>query len=237
MRRIIVMNAKGGSGKTTISTNLASYYAGKGYKTALFDYDPQGSSSCWLEMREPHRAAIEGVCATKTTNGMMTRSFQLRVPAGTQRVIIDTPAGLDKIQLADQLRGIDLVLVPVLPSPIDTRAGANFIRDLMLAARMAGNRRIPPIAIIANRVREHTIAFQNLERFLDSLSIPVIAKLRDAQSYVRAADLGLGIHELESQRVGEDTKHWRNVFNWIEGRVNDNGDTSRYAPHPNVVSA
>ncbi|MCG7961877.1 MAG: ParA family protein, partial [Candidatus Thiodiazotropha taylori] len=49
MKRLLILNSKGGCGKTTIATNLAGYYASAGTPTALFDYDPQGSSHRWLE--------------------------------------------------------------------------------------------------------------------------------------------------------------------------------------------
>ena len=49
MHHIMVMNSKGGCGKSTIATNLASYYASEGNKVALVDYDPQASALDWLE--------------------------------------------------------------------------------------------------------------------------------------------------------------------------------------------
>ena len=48
LRKIVVLNPKGGSGKSTIATNLAAYYAWSGRSVALMDHDPQGSSMRWL---------------------------------------------------------------------------------------------------------------------------------------------------------------------------------------------
>lgn len=212
MRRIIVINAKGGCGKTTIATNLASLYAARGLRTALYDYDPQGSSSCWLEMRNKEQPPIHGVAAYQRAPAGLTRSWQLRVPQDTERLIIDTPAGLDKPQLLEQLRGVHMILVPVVPSAIDTRAAAFFIRDLMAANKTVQAR----IAIVANRVRENTLALQTLQQFLASLNIPVLARLRDTQNYVQAAERGMGIHELDIYRARFELPHWHRILDWLE---------------------
>lgn len=216
MLRIVVINTKGGCGKTTISTNLASYYASRGVNTALFDYDPQGSSMRWLKLRDEAQSPIYGVVAHKNAARAVTMSWQLRLPAETERLIIDTPPGLKGSDLVEQLKGADCILIPVLPSPIDIFATADFIRDLMLEAKVRLNR--TRLGIVANRVRKNTLAFQSLERFLHSLSIPVVAKLRDTQNYVRAADQGSGIHELKRHPVYVDRMHWASISEWIEGK-------------------
>ena len=61
MRHILVLNSKGGSGKSTIATSLAAYYASRDEKVALVDYDRQGSSLEWLERRPDNRPSITGV--------------------------------------------------------------------------------------------------------------------------------------------------------------------------------
>lgn len=171
MRRIVVMNTKGGCGKTTITTNLVSYYASRGYNTALFDYDVQGSSTHWLKQRSLEYPPIHGVQAFRQSLGV-TRAWQTRVPPGTQRLVLDTPASMDRLELMERVRGADVILIPVLPSPIDTHAAANFIRDLMLIAKLRSDR--TRIGIIPNRVRESTLGFQALQRFLRSLNIHLV---------------------------------------------------------------
>lgn len=212
MRRIVVMNTKGGCGKTTIATNLASLYASKGFKTALFDHDAQGSSTHWLRCRSELSPAIYGVEAYRDTHGV-TRSWQVRVPPGTERIVLDTPASMDRMELMERVRGVDAVLIPVLPSSIDTYAAANFIRDLLLVAKLRSRTRV---GIIPNRVRESTLAFQSLSRFLNSLNIPVVAQLHDSQLYVQAAEKGLGVHEIADPRAKRHTRAWRNLHDWIE---------------------
>ncbi len=213
MRHIVVMNTKGGCGKTTVATNLASLYAQQGFGTALFDFDPQGSSTHWLSLRDAGRPPIYGVTAFKNPLGM-TRSWQLRVPPGTERVVVDTPASMDRTELMERVRHADAILIPVLPSPIDAHATANFIRDLLLVAKLRSNR--TRIGIIPNRVREATLAFQALRRFLNTLNIAVVTQLRDSQFYVLAAETGAGIHELDEPRAQRHAPAWLRLLAWLE---------------------
>lgn len=103
MIRIVVINVKGGCGKSTISTNLASLYASRGFQTALYDYDEQSSSMRWLEARPPTVPSIYGVTAHPHAARGVTRSWHMRVPPDVSRLIVDTPPGLKGPALA-QLR-------------------------------------------------------------------------------------------------------------------------------------
>jgi len=215
MQRIVVINSKGGCGKTTISTNLASFYAGKGMNTALFDYDSQGSSMRWMKLRADKWPAIYGIEAHNGAAKGVTTSWHMRIPPEIERLIVDTPAGLKGTDLIDQLKGADCIVIPVLPSSIDVYATADFIRDLMLKAKV--QLQSTRLAIVTNRTRKNTKAFQSLERFLRSLNIPVIANLRDTQNYVAAAEEGLGVHEIKNRSAYLDLMHWRSIYNWLEG--------------------
>jgi chromosome partitioning protein len=218
VRRILIINGKGGCGKTTIASNLASFYASKGYGTALFDHDEQLSSFRWSRRREKtDLPAINAIDASKSRLQNVTRSFQMRVPEDTDRIVIDTPAGLKGVELVQQLNGIDDVLIPVLPSAIDIQATADFIRDLLIIGKVR-ERRIR-VGIVANRVRINTVSFRSLERFLRSLDIPVVARLRDTQNYMRAAELGCGIHEISISSKKQDIPHWEGLLDWLEAEI------------------
>ncbi len=223
IRKIVVINGKGGCGKTTVSTNLATWYAQRGFHPALFDHDPQTSSMRWLKGRGQDQPPIHGISMLARQKLGVTRSWQLRIPAETRRLISDTPAGLAGLEIPDHIRGADCVLIPVLPSSIDIEAGADFIRDLLLLGRVrsTGVR----IGIVANRIKQHTVALQALERFLRSLKIPVVARFRDTQAYVHAAEQGLGIHELKmGNTVRQEIHEWNKLFDWIESQpIRNNG--------------
>ena len=212
MRRVVVLNPKGGSGKTTIATNLAACYAATGERPALMDLDFQGSSMRWLRKRPDEASPIHGIAAFERS-ATVTRSWQTRVPAECSVVIIDTPAAVDPHALPDLTRGVDAMLVPVMPSEIDIHATAKCIADLLLVAKIRRSER--RIGIIANRVRGDTRASQSLTRFLGSLDIPLIATLRDTQNYVRSAEIGLGVYEMPRWQAQQDLPPWLAVLAWL----------------------
>ena len=213
MLRIVVLNPKGGSGKTTIAINLASYFAVRHEKTVLMDQDPQGSTTRWFRKRGPGSFPIHGM-ATWEHDSRTTRTFRLRIPPVATRVVIDTPAALDPLALAEVTRDAHKIIVPVLPSDIDVHACTRIIADLLLVAKI--RREDDRIGVVANRVRRNTLVYQSLQRFLATLNVPVVATLRDSQNYVRSAELGVGIHEMKSYLVAEDVEQWKPLIDWIE---------------------
>ena len=152
MQKIIVLNPKGGSGKTTVAINLASHFAVQGQRPTLMDMDAQGSSTRWLSKRGMEHAAIHGI-ATYERNSRVTRSFALRIPQGCERVVVDTPAALDPQRMPDITRDAHAIVVPVLPSDIDIHAAAKCITDLLLVAKIP--RHEQRIGVIANRVKKN----------------------------------------------------------------------------------
>lgn len=209
MRTIMVVNAKGGCGKSTLTTNLASYFAAEaGKQVALADFDPQQSSLAWLKARDESRPAIHGINASE--------GGAVRAPASTDVLILDTPARVAGRELGGLVRRSETLLVPVLPSPMDMRAAADFISQLLLNGRI--ERKETRIAVVANRVRENTLVYHKLESFLTSLKIPFIATLRDTQNYVRAAERGIGIFELAPSLAWPDVEQWEPLIRWLKGR-------------------
>jgi len=212
--RLLIANAKGGSGKTTVATNLSSLFANRNETAVLIDYDPQGSSTHWLQSRQPDRVRIHGVAAYRNANAQVTRSFHLRsIPPETSKVIIDTPSGLNGSLLNELVRESDIIIVPVTPSPIDIRATTSFIKDLLLCPvfRTSPKR----IAVVANRARKNTLVYSKLELFLRSLKIPFITTFRDTQFYVRAAEYGLGLFDLDNAQ-NNDLHDWQALIDWID---------------------
>jgi chromosome partitioning protein len=216
MQKIVVLNPKGGSGKTTLASNLASYFAVSGLKPTLMDLDAQGSSTRWLSKRAKGQAPIHGIAGYER-NSRVTRSFAMRLPLDSERLIVDTAAAFEAQRLPDITRNATAVLVPVLPSDIDIHAATKCISDLLLIAKI--RREEQRIAVIANRVKKHTVIYKALMKFLETLNIPVVATLRDSQSYIRAAETGLGIFEMKPYLVREDLDQWLPLLGWLSQRT------------------
>jgi chromosome partitioning protein len=205
MRHIMVMNAKGGCGKSTLATNIASYFASEGAIVALADYDPQRSSLDWLARRPENRPAIAGVAGYE--------SGLRHAPRNADFVIIDAPARSHGKELVDLVNHAESILVPVLPSTIDMQATSTFLEELKAVAKVA--RKDAKIALVANRVRDNTLIFDELDEYLTRVRVPYIATLREAQNYVRAYTRGLGIHELPEYLAWPDWDEWAPLTAWL----------------------
>ena len=208
MRTILVLNAKGGCGKSTISTNLASYYAWeKEQKVVLADYDPQGSSMAWLEARGEEWPEIQGVAAWKDP---------VRPGRDTDVIIMDAPARVHGSELTQLVRKAETILFPVLPSPIDMRAAATYMQELQSSGRV--QRGEVKIGVIANRVRENTLIFIELYEFLRKLKVPYVATLRDTQNYIKAEERGVGIYEMAPSQVWQDIENGEPLVKWLNSK-------------------
>ena len=208
MRHIMLLNSKGGCGKSTIATNLASYYAVEGKKVALVDYDPQISGLDWLARRPDKAPPIAGIEGHKEGMTHLARN--------TDIVIVDAPARSHGKELTYLVRHADTIIVPVLPSSIDMQAASRFLAELQNVGRVA--RREVKVAVVANRVREYTVIFEQLDEFLDGLRTPYIAAFREAQNYIRAYTRGLGIFELPEYLAWPDWEQWDPLIEYLKSR-------------------
>jgi chromosome partitioning protein len=211
LHKVVVLNPKGGSGKTTLAFSLAGYLASTGRKVGLLDMDRQGSSTHWLRNRPDTLPAIRALPAPAGGSGAVN------VPDDVDYVVIDAPAGLAGDQLIDYTCGAHAILVPVLPSDLDIHAASRLISQLLLKAQVS--RRNGRLGIVANRVKERTVAYKQLLRFLDRLSINLVGVLRDSQNYTHAAANGRCIHEMAPSQVRRDTEQWQAITEWLEARL------------------
>src|SRR5690606_9294843 len=186
MRHVMVMNSKGGCGKSTLATNIATYFALKGHKVALADYDPQRTSLDWLAVRPDDLPAITPVDA---------HDGGLRgVPRDTEILVIDAPARTDGTEMNELVRRAETIIVPVLPSPIDIRACARFMGGLLAFGKV--QRAHARLAVVANRWRENTLLSEELDQYLSKLKVRYLGALCQSTNYLRAFQRGMGIFEL-----------------------------------------
>ena len=213
MNTILVINTKGGVGKTTITTNLASYFAVHNVPTAIMDYDPQGSSLHWLDKRSLLGTTIHGANAAQPIGGGL-RSIRMHVPTYIQQLIVDAPAGISRLLLQEMLNKANCIVIPVAPSSIDIHATANFIKELLLVGRIrARNIRL---AVVANRVRSARNVYEPLQRFLNSLGMQLLTQICDSDVYIKAAESGVGVFEMDADVSETQRREFMPIIDWVQ---------------------
>lgn len=228
MNTTLVVNAKGGVGKTTITTNLASYFASRDIPTTIADFDPQGSSLNWLQQRDSEHRKIYGADMA-IRSGMALQNGRRQIPPGTRQLIIDAPAGPSRLMLQDLLARTQSIVIPVAPSSIDVHATANFIKELLLVGHVRF--RNIRLAVIANRVRSSRPVYAPLERFVASLGISFLARVSDSEVYINAAEAGLGIYDLPADSCSEELREFLPIVRWLQGeQPQDNAESSNVVP-------
>ncbi len=205
MKSFLIANPKGGSGKSTLATNLAGWLAQQGHRVMLGDTDRQQSSREWLKLRPPVLPRID--------TWELRDDAPARPPKGTSHVVLDTPAGLHGKKLAHLLTLAHQVMVPLQPSLFDILATRSFL-DILLEEK-AIRRQETFVAVVAMRVDARTRAALELERFLDSVQLPVLTHLRDTQNYVQAAAHGMTVFDLSPSRADKDWLQWQPILDWI----------------------
>ncbi len=199
MKAVLIANPKGGSGKTTLSTNIAGYLASRGQKVAILDLDRQKSATLWLAQRSKELPLIR-------ESGDHTRSVDW--------LVIDSPAALHGKHLDHALKLVHRVVVPIAPSLYDIQASYDFLQTVseMKAARKG---RVQ-IGVVGMRMAPRTRAAVTLEQFLAQLDMPVLAYLRETQVYVNAAFEGKSIFDLPPYQSSHDVEQWATLLGWLE---------------------
>ncbi len=200
---IVVANPKGGVGKSTLATNVAGCLAAAGHSVMLGDVDRQQSSRQWLKARPPQLPCISG--------WDVSAEDIARPPKGTTHVVLDTPAGLHGKRLDAVMKIADRLLIPLQPSLFDIQATHNFVAELRAHRRGAEVK----MGLVGMRVREHTLANEQLQHYLGTLPLPVVAWLRDTQNYVHLAARGLTLWDVAPSRVERDLEQWATLAAWV----------------------
>jgi chromosome partitioning protein len=207
MRTILVASSKGGAGKSTVSTNLAAYFAVEGKATALLDADRQKSSTHWCEKRAHMETAVLPLDGTR-------RGWDKSLPDGIQRMVVDAPAGAMGEDLVAFLDIADAVIVPVLPSAIDLEATVPFLNTLVAHPRVKKGKL--PVGIVANRLKPWTSASQQAVDQLKAWPYPVVGELRDTQAYVLMAALGKSLFDYHSEQIRSHQEDWAPLLRWLK---------------------
>ncbi|MET0383980.1 MAG: ParA family protein [Burkholderiaceae bacterium] len=206
MLKVLVASSKGGAGKSTVATNLAAHFAVDGKNTVLVDADRQGSSLRWCEKRAAHANAVLGIPGLR-------RDWDKQLPGDSQRVVIDTAAGIRASEVGEWLEHADVVVVPILPSAIDLEATQPFLEELAALPRVKKGK--AQVGLVANRLKPWTNASQLAIEEIGSFPFPLVAELRDTQGYVLANALGKSIFDYHSEQVRSHQDDWAKLLRWI----------------------
>lgn len=199
MKHILIANAKGGSGKSTVATNLAGYFAKGNNKVALHDLDRQQSSKQWLKNRPDYLPRIYG-------EDYKTDKLDW--------LITDTPAGFKGDKLEKAVKKADCILVPIQPSPFDIGATEAFINVLQAEKAVRKNKTF--VGLVGLRVGSRTNAAKTLTEFMEAQDFPIVSYLRNTQNYVNAAGRGFSVFDMRPSFVTKDLAQWAPIIEWIK---------------------
>jgi len=203
---IVIANPKGGAGKSTLSTNVAGFFASQGSAVMLGDADVQQSSRLWLSLRPD--------TVTRITTWELQADLVLtaKPPKGTTHVVIDTPGGLDGWRFKEVLGRADKIMVPIMPSIFDMYAAQNFLTKLREITRNSRTK----VGVVGMRVDERTLAASKLREFMETLELPIVGYLRDTQHYLHLAAHGLSMIDITPSKVEKDLLQWRPICQWLQ---------------------
>jgi chromosome partitioning protein len=203
---IVIANPKGGSGKSTLSTNVAGYFASRGHAVMLGDADVQQSSRLWLDLRPQQVQRIS------TWELQADLVLTAKPPKGTTHVVIDTPGGLGGWRFKEVISRADKLLVPIMPSIFDMYAAQTFITQVREITKNSKT----SLGVIGMRVDERTIAANQLREFMKKLDAPIVGFLRDTQYYLHLAAHGLSLFDITPGKVQKDLQQWQVICDWLE---------------------
>jgi chromosome partitioning protein len=206
MKVVVVANPKGGAGKSTLSTNIAGYFASQGHAVMLGDADTQQSSKFWLTQRP------ETLPPIATWEYQPDLVLTTKPPRGTTHVVIDTPGGIHGWRLQEVIERADKVLVPIMPSVFDMQASSQFLLQLVKITEKLPTQ----VAVVGNRVDGRTISASNLRKFVDSMDVQVLSYLRDTQYYLHMAAHGLSLFDITPSKVQKDLEQWLPICHWLD---------------------
>ncbi|WP_417671851.1 AAA family ATPase [Roseibium sp.] len=208
MRKILVVNSKGGCGKTTLATNIATFYANRGDDVALADADPQKSSRAWGKRRGKDLAKVQAL------NWSTAERIGEDKGKDLDAIVIDGPGGL-RSELAKTLiaEATDIV-VPVLPSAFDWDATVKFLDGISEIKRVRKGR--ADIHVVANRVNRRSSQVVELEKLMAEKGYPVLCRINDRVSYARDAADGAGIFDHTDKASSEIRAQWHPLLQALD---------------------
>ena len=163
---VAIVNQKGGTGKTTLSINLASALA-EVNPTLLMDADPQGSALDWADSRATPQMNLDA-CGVEPS--WLLRDVRRLAPRYGW-IIIDGPPGIGRVS-ADAVRAADIVLIPTKPSPFDVWAASDIVEAVKARQETTGG--TPKGFFVITMARPRTRLVGQVNAALSEYGLPVL---------------------------------------------------------------
>jgi chromosome partitioning protein len=192
---ISVVNQKGGSGKTTLSMQLAGALARRGNKVLVVDADPQGTATRWAASADekPFPASVIGLSAASTKVHREVRKFA----DDYQYIIIDCPPAADSPVPQSALLIANLALVPIIPSPLDMWAAVG-IRQVI--ENMSDINEELKARLVINQCQPNTSLAKEALEVLPEFGIDLCGTyIHHRQVYRHSAVFGQTVHDFGSK--------------------------------------
>lgn len=205
---ILIGGEKGGTGKTTLSTNLAAYMVKNELDVLLIDTDKQGSASAWCAVRDENTEVVRVPCMQKFGNSLIKEIKDLSTRY--TNIIIDA-GGRDSVELRAAMTIADKMYIPIQASQFDVwTIGA---MDTLVNMVKIINPNLE-VSVIINRASTHPSVCEYkdvITLFEDIEHIQIIPlPIRDRIAYRKAAQKGLAVFELDKP----DTRAMVEMFNF-----------------------
>ncbi|MBG1233974.1 ParA family protein [Aestuariivirga litoralis] len=207
MRTITFVTQKGGTGKSTLTANIAIAAEDAGLMVYVLDLDPQGSLKAWKKRRA--KWADEGVDVDTVEPGRIKTALTALQQAGIDLVVIDT-AGRDTPATAAAISASDLCLVPVRPSIVDLEASSATVQSILRLER--------PFAFVLNHCPPgRNIRITDAGRALSAMGHCAEPAIVTRHDYIDAMAHGMGV--IEQNPDGKASTEIRELWTWIDNRT------------------
>lgn len=203
-RILVVLNGKGGVGKTTTAVNLAATLAERD-RVLLVDADPQGSASWWVE-RSQNRMGFD----LAQENDPLLLSG-LRTVSDYAFIVVDTPPALGSEALAAVVPAADYLVLPTPPAPMDLAALIDTVKTAVIPTGVA-------YRVLLTKVDPRSLGEAlEAQNTLMELGIPACnAFVRAYKAHERAALEGLPILRWRGKNGREAEADYRRIVDEIQ---------------------